>query len=59
MGVTHYHILPNNNEGALGTADHLTLFSIVYGHGQPLNTYTTSNIKMFSMCVRLLVQYNL
>ena len=51
VGVTHYRILPNNNIGALGTADHLTLLHLlVYGHGQPLNNYTTSNNKMFSMC---------
>ena len=51
VGVTHYQILPNNNIGATGTAYHLTLLKLfVYGHGQPLNSSTSSNNKMFSIC---------
>ena len=36
---------------AIGTAEYLTLLQLfVYDHGQPLNSFPTSNNKMFSIC---------
>ena len=57
VGVTHYQILPNNNIGATGTAYHLTLLKLfVYGHGQPLNSSSTSNNKKFSICASAILK---